>query len=304
MKPLQKSKPYSSRNKRKDKNDSDEEEEDNEEGEEEDEEDEEEEEFYESRELFGMPFMVQFENFRSCEYARNQIVRQAKRFIDPDWEFKSADSLPFTIHVTAIHNPLVKEATEEELEIMAEERREIEERRRKARMHYGYTSRSRHTPLQEVWEGSRFPESPTVPVGSEMHSRMLVVLEWTKPKAYDSENFPGFIEHPSFVEYKAKTKEGGGGDIITLSDCLDSYTKEEQLDEDSWYCSRCKEFRAGRMSYELWRVPDILVIHLKRFNCTARWREKIRTKVHFPINSLDMNQWASSHVMVFWNVFV
>ena len=42
----------------------------------------------------------------------------------------------------------------------------------------------------------------------------------------------------------------------------------------------------------LWRLPDILVFHLKRFNCSARWREKITTKVNFPLTGLNMSEWC------------
>lgn len=38
----------------------------------------------------------------------------------------------------------------------------------------------------------------------------------------------------------------------------------------------------------------MLVIHLKRFNCSARFREKIRTKVVFPLTSLDLSEYVSN----------
>jgi ubiquitin C-terminal hydrolase len=38
----------------------------------------------------------------------------------------------------------------------------------------------------------------------------------------------------------------------------------------------------------LYRLPDILIIHIKRFNMTARFREKIRAKVDYPLQDLDM----------------
>eukprot|EP00429_Kryptoperidinium_foliaceum_P023332 CAMPEP_0176140706 /NCGR_PEP_ID=MMETSP0120_2-20121206/71534_1 /TAXON_ID=160619 /ORGANISM="Kryptoperidinium foliaceum, Strain CCMP 1326" /LENGTH=173 /DNA_ID=CAMNT_0017476801 /DNA_START=91 /DNA_END=609 /DNA_ORIENTATION=- len=44
----------------------------------------------------------------------------------------------------------------------------------------------------------------------------------------------------------------------------------------------------------LWRLPDLLTIHLKRFNCSARWREKITTKVNFPLTGLSLEEWCHS----------
>ena len=34
------------------------------------------------------------------------------------------------------------------------------------------------------------------------------------------------------------------------------------------------------------------MIHVKRFLCSAKWREKIRTKVLFPLSALDMAPWV------------
>ena len=46
------------------------------------------------------------------------------------------------------------------------------------------------------------------------------------------------------------------------------------------------------MTQRLYQLPDILVIHIKRFNMTARFREKIRAKVIYPIKSLDMSPYC------------
>jgi hypothetical protein len=35
-----------------------------------------------------------------------------------------------------------------------------------------------------------------------------------------------------------------------------------------------------------------MTFHIKRFNMSARWREKITTKVNFPLTGLDMSEWC------------
>lgn len=62
--------------------------------------------------------------------------------------------------------------------------------------------------------------------------------------------------------------------------------------DDNWRCVRCKEFREGRQNMHLWRLPDLLTFHIKRFNMSARWREKITTKVNFPLTGLDLSEWC------------
>lgn len=80
---------------------------------------------------------------------------------------------------------------------------------------------------------------------------------------------------------------------VSLMDCLRSYSCDEVLDEGTWFCSMCQTHRRGTMRPSFYRLPDILILHVKRFNMTARWREKIRTKVAFPIDGLDMNDFLT-----------
>ncbi|MCJ1283811.1 CSN-associated deubiquitinating enzyme Ubp12 [Xylographa opegraphella] len=77
---------------------------------------------------------------------------------------------------------------------------------------------------------------------------------------------------------------------VSLDDCLDEFGKSEILSEnDAWYCSRCKERRRASKKFELWKSPDILVIHLKRFSAQGRLRDKLDVKVDFPIEGLDLS---------------
>jgi ubiquitin carboxyl-terminal hydrolase 4/11/15 len=77
---------------------------------------------------------------------------------------------------------------------------------------------------------------------------------------------------------------------ITLEDCLNEFGKEEILSEmDTWYCPRCKEHRRASKKFELWRTPDILVMHLKRFSSSAMRRDKLDVMVDFPVEGLDLS---------------
>ena len=82
----------------------------------------------------------------------------------------------------------------------------------------------------------------------------------------------------------ARRKDG-----VTLEDCLDEYNKAEILSkDDAWYCPRCKEHRRASKKLELWKVPDILVIHLKRFSAHGRFRDKLDLFVEFPVEGLGL----------------
>ncbi|XP_069883071.1 ubiquitin carboxyl-terminal hydrolase 43 isoform X1 [Dipodomys merriami] len=75
----------------------------------------------------------------------------------------------------------------------------------------------------------------------------------------------------------------------TLDECFQSYTKEEQLaQDDAWKCPHCKVLQQGMVKLSLWTLPDILIIHLKRFCQVGEKRNKLSTLVKFPLSGLDM----------------
>jgi hypothetical protein len=54
---------------------------------------------------------------------------------------------------------------------------------------------------------------------------------------------------------------------VTLLDCLDQFlTKEKLSTDDSWYCPNCKKSVQATKKFDLWRLPEILVVQLKRFS--------------------------------------
>ncbi|KAL7798354.1 hypothetical protein V8C37DRAFT_417802 [Trichoderma ceciliae] len=76
---------------------------------------------------------------------------------------------------------------------------------------------------------------------------------------------------------------------ITLDECLDEFERAEVLSEqDMWYCPRCKEHRRASKKFDLWKTPDYLVAHLKRFSSSGWRRDKLDVLVDFPIEGLDL----------------
>jgi ubiquitin carboxyl-terminal hydrolase 4/11/15 len=82
---------------------------------------------------------------------------------------------------------------------------------------------------------------------------------------------------------------------LTLKDCLTLFCQTERLGKnDEWYCPKCKEFVQATKKFDLWKLPEILVIHLKRFQYTKWWRDKIDTYVDYPISGLDLSEFVLS----------
>lgn len=92
------------------------------------------------------------------------------------------------------------------------------------------------------------------------------------------------------LEAKIQARRSRSSKGISLEDCLDEFEKEEILsEEDKWYCPKCKEFRRAAKKFDLWRTPDILIVHLKRFSSSGHRRDKIDATVDFPIEGLDIS---------------
>jgi ubiquitin C-terminal hydrolase len=165
-----------------------------------------------------------------------------------------------------------------------------------------------------------FPFSLMRTIGNYMNARHAVVLHWRDPPQADKRsriNLPVMYVPPTVGLHQSsldllqengnKYKKGGnpggnssdansndsGSGGLHLGVCLTEFCKMNQLNlNDNWRCPRCKEYREGKQNMNLWRLPDLLTFHLKRFNCSARWREKITTKVNFPLTGLDMSEWC------------
>ncbi|KAF2674089.1 UCH-domain-containing protein [Microthyrium microscopicum] len=92
------------------------------------------------------------------------------------------------------------------------------------------------------------------------------------------------------LERKREQREARRKRGIQLDDCFAETSKEEILtEENAWYCSNCKERRQASKKLEIWTIPDVLVIHLKRFSLAGRsMRDKIDVLVDFPVEGLDL----------------
>jgi len=78
-------------------------------------------------------------------------------------------------------------------------------------------------------------------------------------------------------------------------DCLRLFTTEEKLSpNDPWFCPKCKKHREASKKLDLWKVPEILIVHLKRFQYSKYSREKISMLVDFPTGNLDLSEFVTN----------
>lgn len=164
-------------------------------------------------------------------------------------------------------------------------------------------------------EEVNYPFSLMRTIGNYMNARHAVVLQWKEPPSDKKGGAPSnYLNAPvMYVEPNisidatsanilknkeearkkaAENRRGSGG--MHLGVCLSEFCKVQKLsiEDNNWRCPRCKDFREANQNLDLWRLPDLLTINIKRFNCSARWNEKISAKVNFPLTGLDMSKWC------------
>ncbi|CAI7903702.1 unnamed protein product [Closterium sp. NIES-53] len=141
----------------------------------------------------------------------------------------------------------------------------------------------------------RIPDGTDLPKGftPDMLSKdgLALLLDWSVnglKEFYDVgqlEELPEVSSGSAGLPMKNKRQEG-----VTLFSCLDAFIKEEPLGpDDMWYCPQCKEHRQATKKLDLWRLPEILVVHLKRFSYSRYFKNKLDTLVTFPIHDFDLS---------------
>lgn len=80
--------------------------------------------------------------------------------------------------------------------------------------------------------------------------------------------------------------------VLTIYDCLQYSCQPEQLDErNACYCGKCRKHVQATKKMEVYRLPKILIIHLKRFKQHGYYGTKINKTIHFPIEGLDLTDY-------------
>ncbi|KAI8372436.1 hypothetical protein BD560DRAFT_394930 [Blakeslea trispora] len=86
-----------------------------------------------------------------------------------------------------------------------------------------------------------------------------------------------------------------GPSSVSIYQCLDYFVKEEILDDDdAWQCPKCKALRRASKSLTISRLPDVLLIHLKRFSYDGPFKDKLETNVESPMVGLDLSRYVPS----------
>jgi len=152
------------------------------------------------------------------------------------------------------------------------------------------------TPPSSLWSTQYSSRNELVdndkPLNLEDHSALIIKMSRDIYKDIVQE-----AEKPEYhSSYDAATQDfkDKSDRPITLGNCIELFTEKEELGpDDPWFCSKCKEFRQATKKFDLWSLPPVLVVHMKRFLHRGKWtREKLDSVVDFPLESLDLGQYV------------
>eukprot|EP00298_Acanthocystis_sp_HF-20_P012226 c19778_g1_i2.p1 GENE.c19778_g1_i2~~c19778_g1_i2.p1 ORF type:complete len:278 (-),score=123.72 c19778_g1_i2:55-888(-) len=85
---------------------------------------------------------------------------------------------------------------------------------------------------------------------------------------------------------------------VSLSDCIKLFSQKEKLEKDNqWYCPNCKTHRDATKQIQIWKLPQVLLIHFKRFEHNKFGRLSKRSDlVKFPLSNLSIDEFGSNEI--------
>uniref|UniRef100_A0AAQ5XDE6 Ubiquitin carboxyl-terminal hydrolase n=1 Tax=Amphiprion ocellaris TaxID=80972 RepID=A0AAQ5XDE6_AMPOC len=113
-----------------------------------------------------------------------------------------------------------------------------------------------------------------------------VAIDWDpdmKKRFYNENEAEKYVKHASMEVPQQQT-------TVQLQECIELFTTVETLEEENpWYCPVCKKHQLATKKLDLWSLPEVVIIHLKRFSYTKFTREKLDSIVDFPLRDLDFS---------------
>ena len=137
----------------------------------------------------------------------------------------------------------------------------------------------------------------------DIKSGNVIAVEWDKDvysKEINKNNLNLIMKHKTsdIKEENSKAKE----DEISLNDCLKLFTKEEEIVDIQ--CEKCKKKTLFKKTLEIERLPQYLVIVLKRFKYILTNSIKIQNLIKFPIDDLPLENYVSQQNISYkYNLF-
>ncbi|KAJ8711519.1 hypothetical protein PYW07_008761 [Mythimna separata] len=120
---------------------------------------------------------------------------------------------------------------------------------------------------------------------------VMLAIDWD-PTAlhlrYQSTREKAWVEHWSVAACRQEAARA-----IDLASCLRAFTSCERL-EQRYHCAHCRSAQPATKKLQIWRLPPILIVHLKRFQYVNNKWIKSQKVVNFPFQDFDPTAYLAS----------
>eukprot|EP00667_Euglena_gracilis_P001210 EG_transcript_1211 len=147
---------------------------------------------------------------------------------------------------------------------------------------------------QYRYNGHEYPDNENTDLQYSYWGDSVIHMEVKFGEDWSWDNLWQCSDHTSVREVPPVSPTTAERGTMTLDKCMDMFTTREQLSEqDTVYCSQCKEHRQSFKQFGLWKLPPVLVVHLKRFQYgrSAYSGSKLDHLIKFPIKRWDLSPW-------------
>ncbi|KJE89809.1 hypothetical protein CAOG_008488 [Capsaspora owczarzaki ATCC 30864] len=134
----------------------------------------------------------------------------------------------------------------------------------------------------------------------QLRSSEAIVIEWLTCDFYHSETANRVVNFAERNGAAAGDAAAAADDAtLTLEKCFAAFTTEENLGpNDHWFCPNCKDLQPAAKQFHLWKLPDVVVVHLKRFQYSKSWRDKIEANIHYPMRGLNLAPFVAAEAQL------
>ena len=230
---------------------------------------------HEPKEVMGMARLLVLDKNMTNKEVHLQIFAKYRFFFDERWPFRSdkpyssfslerACDEAFTRFKRAIYDVYIVSGNQEKTQI--------------GELKYNEVS------FAETLAGFKDPEH-----------QLSFEVDWKYiPSFVELEYLRNFIRHNPYKS-GIHHKESGEKRFLDISDCLRCFAQPEELDENNaWYCKKCEKHQNALKVLEIYKIPKIFILHLKRFKTgdNTRWNRtesKINDMITFPLEDFDLS---------------
>ncbi|RHY30020.1 hypothetical protein DYB32_004728 [Aphanomyces invadans] len=129
--------------------------------------------------------------------------------------------------------------------------------------------------------GTCIPHSATDGLMSYFMPPQMLVVDWQTAEFVDSHEGMRMM-----LTEQPRPK-------VTLEMCLENFMTQEDIVDGLWTCESCHAADGSRQM-DLWKSPDVLMLHLKRFHYSMVQHHKVQELVHFPLEGLQLRPFTGA----------